>query len=659
MSQGVGETIDSLLREGRVFHPPKELVEASNVKAFMDRHGIGSYEELLERARDIEWFWSEMVKEVGIEWFEEPKKVLEWNPPYVKWFVGAKYNIVHDAVDKQARLRKNKVAYIWEGEPGEVRKITYGELYNEVNRLANVLKALGVGRGDRVTIWLPMVPELPIAMLACAKIGAIHSVVFSGFSERALLDRIQDSRAKLLITADGFYRNGKVIELKSRADKVLGEAPSIENVIVLERIGLDGIDMKRGRDYWWHEIIKGHSRHCDTEVMDANDLLFILYTSGTTGKPKGVMHAHGGYAVGTAATLKFIFDLKEDDIWWCSADIGWITGHSYIVYGPLILGVTQVMYEGAPLYPEPDRWWSIIERYGVTVFYTAPTAIRMFMRLGEKWPARHDLSTLRLLGTVGEPINPEAWVWYYKYIGGERCPIMDTWWQTETGMQMISPLPITPLKPGSATKPFPGIEADVYDPNGNSLYKKNVGGYLVIKKPWPAMLRGLWNAEEKYIKTYWSMFEGIYFTGDAARVDEDGYFWIQGRLDDVLKVSGHRIGNSEVESALVSHPAVSEAAVVGKPHEIKGEAIVAFIVLRSGYEPSEGLKQELREHVAREIGKIARPDEIYFVTDLPKTRSGKIMRRVCRAVLLGMDPGDVSTLANPEAVDVIRGAVGR
>jgi len=656
-AEGAKETIESLLREGRIFHPPKELVESSNVKVFMDRHGIKSYEELLERARDIEWFWSEMVKEVGIEWFEEPKKVLEWNPPYVKWFVGAKYNIVHDAVDKQAKLRRNKVAYIWEGEPGEERKITYGELHAEVNRLANVLKALGIKKGDRVTIWLPMIPELPIAMLACAKIGAIHSVVFSGFSEKALLDRILDSKAKLLITADGFYRNGKVIELKNRADRILGQAYSIENVIVYERIGDGNVNMKRGRDYWWHDMIKGHSRHCETEVLDANDLLFILYTSGTTGKPKGVMHAHGGYAVGTGATLKFIFDLKDDDIWWCSADIGWITGHSYIVYGPLILGVTQIMYEGAPLYPEPDRWWSIVEKYGVTVFYTAPTAIRMFMRLGEKWPAKHDLSSLRLLGTVGEPINPEAWVWYYKYIGGERCPIMDTWWQTETGMQMISPLPITPLKPGSATKPFPGIDADVYDAEGESLAKKNIGGYLVIKKPWPAMLRGLWEAEEKYIKTYWSMFKDTYFTGDAARIDEDGYFWIQGRLDDVLKVSGHRIGNSEVESALVSHPAVSEAAVVGRPHEIKGEAIVAFIVLRSGYEAGEELKHELRRHVENEIGKIARPDEIYFVSDLPKTRSGKIMRRVCRAILLGMDPGDVSTLANPDAVEVIREAV--
>ena len=649
------ETIASLLQEGRVFYPPDDLVENSNVKKFMDKHGIKSYDELLERAKNIDWFWSEMVKEVDIKWYKEPEKTLEWNPPYVKWFIGAKYNIVNDALDKQARLRKDKIAYIWEGELGSIRKITYAELYEEVNRFANALKGFGVGKGDRVTIWLPMIPELPIAMLACAKIGAIHSVVFSGFSEKALLDRIQDAEAKILITADGFYRGGNIIELKDRADSILGEAQSIERVIVYERCGIP-TNMEEGRDYWWHEIVQDQPKECKTEEMDANDILFILYTSGTTGKPKGVIHAHGGYAVGVAATLKLIFDLKEDDVWWCSADIGWITGHSYIVYGPLILGATSVMYEGAPTYPKPDRWWEMIERHKVTVFYTAPTAIRMFMRLGEEWPQKHDLSSLRLLGTVGEPINPEAWVWYYKYIGNERCQIMDTWWQTETGMQMISPLPITPLKPGSATKPFPGIEADIYDPKGNSLYKKNAGGFLVITKPWPAMLRGLWRAEERYINTYWSTYKDIYFTGDAARTDEEGYFWIQGRLDDVLNVSGHRIGNSEVESALVSHPAVSEAAVVGKPHQIKGEAIVAFVVLRSDFRPSEELKAELKEHVAKEIGKIARPDEIHFVTDLPKTRSGKIMRRVCRSIMLGKDPGDISTLANPEAVEIVKQA---
>ncbi|AGK60624.1 acetyl-coenzyme A synthetase [Archaeoglobus sulfaticallidus PM70-1] len=646
------ETIASLLQEGRTFYPPEELVENSNVKRFMDEHDIPTYDELLRKAQNIEWFWSEMAREVSIEWYEPYTQVLEWNPPYAKWFINAKYNIVHDALDKQAKLRKNKLAYIWEGEPGDIRKLTYHDLYREVNRFANALKDLGIRKGDRVTIWLPMIPELPIAMLACAKIGAIHSVVFSGFSEKALLDRIQDAEAKLLITADGFYRGGKVIELKSRADQILDQT-TIENVIVYDRTNINP-PMKEGRDHWWQDVLG--SRKCETEIMDANDTLFILYTSGTTGKPKGVIHAHGGYAVGTASTLHFIFDIKEDDIWWCSADIGWITGHSYIVYAPLILGATSVMYEGAPTHPTPARWWEIIERYGVTVFYTAPTAIRMFMRLGEKYPQNHDLSTLRLLGTVGEPINPEAWVWYYKYIGNEQCQIMDTWWQTETGMQMISPLPITPLKPGSATKPFPGIDADVFDPEGNSLHGRNAGGYLVIKKPWPAMLRGLWRAEERYINTYWSAYPNIYFTGDAARVDSEGYFWIQGRLDDVLNVSGHRIGNSEVESALVSHPAVSEAAVVGKPHEVKGEAIVAFVVLKSGIEPSEQLIDDLKQHVAKEIGKIARPDEIYFVPDLPKTRSGKIMRRVCRAVMLGKDPGDITTLANPEAVDFVRKA---
>ena len=649
--------LESLLKEERVFHPPKELVENSNIKQFMDKHDIKDEDELRKKAlENPEWFWSEMAKEVGIEWFSEPEKVLEWDPPYVKWFVGAKYNIVHDALDKQAELRKNKVAYIWEGENGDVRKITYGELYREVNKLANALKEFGVKKGDRVAIYLPMIPELPIAMLACAKIGAIHTDVFSGFSPMALRDRINDAEAKLLITADGFYRRGSIIHLKEEADKALEGAPSVEKVIVARRVGTDP-PMKEGRDYWWDDVTRGQSKECETEVMDANDTLFILYTSGTTGKPKGVMHAHGGYAVGTAATLKFVLDLKENDVYWCTADIGWITGHSYIVYAPLILGATSVIYCGAPDYPKPDRWWEIIEKYGVTVFYTAPTAIRMFMRLGEEWVEKHDLSSLRLLGSVGEPINPEAWYWYYKHIGKERCPIMDTWWQTETGHFIIAPLPTTPLKPGSATKPFPGIEVDVFDEEGNSLYGKDIGGYLVIKRPWPGMLRGVWRNPERYFKTYWEKFKDVYLTGDAARVDEDGYFWIQGRLDDVLNVAGHRIGNSEVESALVSHPAVSEAAVVGRPHEVKGEAIVAFVILRKGYQPSEELKAELREHVARVLGKIARPDEIYFVPDLPKTRSGKIMRRLVKAKLTKGTIGDTSTLMNPEALVYVEQAI--
>ncbi len=649
--------LESLLKEERVFHPPKELVEKSNIKQFMDKHDIKDEDELRKKAlENPEWFWSEMAKEVGIEWFSEPEKILEWDPPYVKWFVGAKYNIVHDALDKQAELRKNKVAYIWEGENGDVRKITYGELYREVNKLANALKEFGVKKGDRVAIYLPMLPELPIAMLACAKIGAIHTDVFSGFSPMALRDRINDAEAKLLITADGFYRRGSIIHLKEDADKALEGAPSVEKVIVARRVGTDP-PMKEGRDYWWDDVTRGQSKECETEVMDANDALFILYTSGTTGKPKGVMHAHGGYAVGTAATLKFVLDLKENDVYWCTADIGWITGHSYIVYAPLILGATSVIYCGAPDYPKPDRWWEIIEKYGVTVFYTAPTAIRMFMRLGEEWVEKHDLSSLRLLGSVGEPINPEAWYWYYKHIGKERCPIMDTWWQTETGHFIIAPLPTTPLKPGSATKPFPGIEVDVFDEEGNSLYGKDIGGYLVIKKPWPGMLRGVWRNPERYFKTYWEKFKDVYLTGDAARVDEDGYFWIQGRLDDVLNVAGHRIGNSEVESALVSHPAVSEAAVVGRPHEVKGEAIVAFVILRKGYQPSEELKEELREHVAKTLGKIARPDEIYFVPDLPKTRSGKIMRRLVKAKLTKGTIGDTSTLMNPETLVYVEHAI--
>ncbi len=652
----MSETIDSLLKEGRVFNPPDELVKESNVKKFMDKHGIKTYDELLEKASNIEWFWDEMAKEVGIEWYKPPEKVLDWKPPYGKWFVGAEYNIVHDALDKHVKAHPDKVAYIWVGEPeGEERKVTYRELYEEVNKMANALKEIGIKKGDRVAIWMPMIVELPIAMLATAKIGAIHSVVFSGFSEKALLDRIQDAKAKVLITVDGFYRNGKIIPMKAKADKVLDEAPSIEKVIVHKRCETE-IDMKEGRDVWWHDIVEHQSTQCETEKMNSTDTLFILYTSGTTGKPKGVLHDHGGYAVGIASTLKWIFDIKDDDVYWCTADIGWITGHSYIVYAPLILGVTSIMYEGGPLYPKQDRWWEIVEKHKVSVFYTAPTAVRMFMRIGKGVVENRDLSSLRLLGSVGEPINPEAWVWYYKHIGNERCPIMDTWWQTETGMQMISPLPITPLKPGSATKPFPGVDADVFDDEGHSLYGQNKGGKLVIKKPWPAMLQGLWRNEDRYMKTYWSKYKDVFFAGDAARIDKDGYFWIQGRLDDVLNVSGHRIGNSEVESALVSHSAVSEAVVVGKPHEIKGEVIVAFVVLKRGVQPSDELKKALREHVGQEIGKIARPDEIYFVDDLPKTRSGKIMRRVCRAILLGENPGDTSTLANPEAVELVRKA---
>ncbi|MEM4194974.1 MAG: acetate--CoA ligase [Candidatus Anstonellales archaeon] len=644
----VGTEIEALLKEKRLFKPPEKIVEESNVKKWMDKYGIKTYEELLEKSQNLEWFWGEVAKEF-VEWYEEPKKILEWDPPYSKWFVGAKYNIVHDALDKQVKLNPDKVAYIFEGEPGDVRRITYRELYREVNKLANALKKMGVKKGDRVSIYLPMIPELPIAMLACAKIGAVHSVVFSGFSSGALRDRVNDCEAKVLITCDGFWRRGKIVPLKHQAEETLKETPTVEKVIVYKRAGLE-IPWKEGRDVWWHDIVENESEECETEKMDANDILYILYTSGTTGKPKGVMHRHGGYAVGIALTLHWIFDIKPDDIWWCTADIGWVTGHSYVVYAPLMLGATSLLYEGSPDYPEPDRFWAIVEKHRVTVFYTSPTAIRMFMKFGESWVKKHDLSSLRLLGTVGEPINPEVWIWYYEHIGNGKCPIMDTWWQTETGGFCISPLPITDLKPGSAVKPLPGFSAAVFDEEGKPT-QPNVGGNLVLLKPWPSMLLGLYKNPQKYQETYWSKYPKVYLTGDVAKVDEDGYFWIMGRADDVLKVAGHRLSNAELESTLVCHPAVVEAGVVGKPHEIKGESIVAFVILKKGVQESEELRNELKEFVAKEIGKIARPDEIYFVDDLPKTRSGKIMRRVIRNKITGQPVGDLSTLMNPEAVE--------
>ncbi len=645
-------TLDVLLKEQRVFNPPKGLVEKSNIKQWMDKHGIGSYEELLEKSQDLDWYWDEVAKE--LEWFRPWSKVLEWAPPYAKWFVGGKFNITYNAVDRHMKTKnKDKIAYIWEGEPGDVRNITYAQLYEEVNRLANALKSLGVKRGDRVGIYLPMIPELPIAMLACAKMGAVHSVVFSGFSVKGLQDRINDAGAKILITCDETYRRGGIVPIKKNADEALENAPTVEKMIVVRRTG-GNVAMKPGRDIWWGEITKTQPTEAKTEELDPEDLIYILYTSGTTGKPKGILHVHGGYAVATYWTLKTVFDLKDDDVWWCAADIGWVTGHSYIVYAPLMLGVTSVMYEGAPAFPEPDRWWEIIEKYNVSVFYTSPTSIRAHMRMGDEWPKKRNMSTLRLLGSVGEPINPEAWVWYYKNIGAERCPIMDTWWQTETGSFCISPLPITPLKPGSATKPLPGYSADVFDDRGNSL--TNAGGSVVLLSPWPAMLRGIYKDPERYQNTYWGKYPAIYLTGDMGRKDEDGYFWVQGRADDILKVAGHRIGNSEIESALVSHAKVAEAAVIGKPHEVKGESIVAFVVTKQGIAADEALKKELKEHVSREIGKIARPDEILFVPDVPKTRSGKIMRRIIKAVAIGEVPGDISTLANPEAVEEIKRA---
>jgi len=644
------EDISVLLEEKRVFKPSETFVNQTNVKHWMDAHGIQSLEELLQKAQDWQWFWKEVAGDY-LEFYKPYDQVVEWDAPWVKWFVGGQYNIVHDALDKHVKTwRKNKIAFIYEGEPGEVVKYTYYDLYVEVNKLANALKGMGVGKGDRVGIYLPMIPELPIAMLACAKIGAVHSVVFSGFSALAFRDRVNDCEAKVVISCDSFYRRGKKVPLKKQTDEALQKAPSVQHAIIYKRTG-DPVSWNKERDVWWHEAIKDMPRECETEKLDANDPLFFLYTSGTTGKPKGIIHAHAGYALGTAHMLNWVFDMKEEDIYWCAADIGWITGHSFIVYAPLILGATSVIYEGAPDWPQPDRWWDIIEKYGVSLLYTSPTSIRSFMRQGEEWLQKHDLSTLRLLGSVGEPINPEAWMWYYKNVGEERCQIMDTWWQTETGHFMISPLPITPLKPGSATQPLPGIGADVFNEQAEPV--RNAGGNLVITHPWPGMLRGIYKNPERYKETYWSKFDKIYLAGDVTRIDDDGYFWIQGRADDVLNVSGHRIGNSEVESALVSHSKVAEAAVIGKPHDIKGESITAYVVLKKGIEPSDELKKELRGHVGDEMGKIARPDEIWFVNDVPKTRSGKIMRRVIRSKAMGKEVGDTSTLANPEAVDEI------
>ena len=631
--------ISSFLKTGEVYFPPEDIVKNLRIN-----------EEVYEEGKRIEEFWGKISEE--LVWFRKWDRVLEWNPPYSKWFVNGKLNASYNCLDRHLDARGNKTALIWEGEPGDRVTYTYGELYREVCRFSNVLKDLGIKKGDRITLYLPMIPQLPVAMLACARIGAIHSVVFAGFSPRALRERINDAESRILITADGGFRRGRIIPLKENADEALEDAPSIEHVIVVERTGKRW--NRYERDLTWDEVIEKQDTECEAEIMDSEDELFILYTSGTTGKPKGVVHRTGGYMVGVHITAKWIFDLRDDDIYWCTADIGWITGHSYIVYGPLSNGATVVMYEGAPDHPARDRFWEIIERYGVTVFYTAPTAIRSFMKWGDEWVKKHDLSSLRILGTVGEPINPRAWEWYHRVVGGERCPIMDTWWQTETGMILISPLPFTPLKPGSATKPFPGIEADVLDEDGNPC-KPGEGGYLVIKTPWPAMLKTLFRDDERYIKTYWERFPGVYLTGDAAKKDEDGYFWILGRSDDVINVSGHRIGTMEVESALVSHPAVAEAAVVGKAHEIKGQAIVSFIILKEGFDPDENLKELLKAHVRAEIGGIAVPDEIYFVSSLPKTRSGKIMRRILRAIESGKEIGDTSTLEDEKSVKEILG----
>jgi acetyl-CoA synthetase len=621
---------------GEVYYPSPEVLERAYIK---------NYEEVYSRAmQDLEAFWAERAEE--LEWFRKWDRVLDDNnKPFYKWFVGGKINICYNAVDRHMKTwRKNKVALYWEAENGERRVLSYYDLYREVNRFANVLKALGVRKGDRVTIYMPRIPELPIAMLACARIGAIHSVVFAGFSVEALHTRIEDSKSRLVITADGGYLNGRIVETKRTVDEAVRRAPSVEHVLVVRRTRHE-VPMEPGRDYFYDELARlpFAQGECPVEETDAEDPIYILYTSGTTGTPKGQVHVHGGYAVYIHTTMKWVFDIKDEDIWWCTADPGWVTGHSYIVYAPLMLGATSVMYEGAPTYPYPDRWWSIVEKYGVTVLYTTPTAIRGLMRFGDEWPNRRNLSSLRLLGTVGEPINPEAWRWYYRVIGKGRCPIMDTWWMTETGGFMITPMPCVPLKPGSATLPFPGIRAEVVDENGNPC-PPGVEGYLVIQNPWPGMSRTLYGDPDRYVKTYWSKYPGWFFTGDSARRDEDGYFYIIGRVDDVLKVSGYRLGTAEIESALVAHPAVAEAAAIGLPHEVKGEGIHCYVILKAGYTPSEALAEELRQHVAQLIGPIARPEAIHFVDKLPKTRSGKIMRRVLRARALGLPEGDLSTL---------------
>ena len=631
------EGIDLAAAKSEFYHPSPRVV--ANAYA-------PDYLALREQAaNDPVAFWDARAKEL-IDWYAPYTQVLDQSgAPFFKWFVGGKTNVVHNALDRHVQgWRKNKVALIWEAEDGEVRTYSYFDLWREVNQFANVLKGLGVAKGDTVTIYMGRVPELPIAMLATAKIGAIHSVVYGGFSEQALADRINDAQSRVVVTCDGAWLRGKTVNLKEITDEALTKAPVVEQVVVLKRTGQD-VAWVEGRDHWWHDLTHDISAECPTEPMDAEDPLFILYTSGSTGKPKGQLHTCGGYQVHIATTLQYVFDLKEDDRYWCAADPGWITGHSYIVYGPLILGATSLMYEGAPGYPNPDRWWALVEKFGVTVLYTAPTAIRGFMRLGESWPDKHPMQSLRLLGSVGEPINPEAWRWYYTHVGKEQCPIMDTWWQTETGGFMITPTPVVPLKPGSGTLPFAGILADVVREDGSSA-DANEDGYLVIKHPWPGMTRTIWGDPDRFKQTYWADFaqQGWYFTGDSARRDEDGYFWIIGRMDDVIKVSGYRLGTAEIESALVSHPKVAEAAVIGVPDELRGNAIYAFCILRAGVEGNDALMNELKQHVRHEVGPIAVPQQLDFVATLPKTRSGKIMRRLLKAQVTGQPLGDTSTL---------------
>lgn len=621
---------------GEVYHPSKETISKALVK---DWDAMASSAE-----KDLEGYWAKEAKE--LHWFKPWTKVLDdSNKPFFKWFVGAKTNIVYNCLDRHvATAHRNKLALLWEGENGDFRSFSYFALLRETKKFANVLKSLGVRKGDRVTLYMGRIPELMIAMLACARIGAIHSVVYGGFTVEALAERIDDSQSKVLIVADGAFQRGKLVALKGIADQALQRAATVESVLVVKRTGAE-VKMEPGRDLWYHELmaLPIANNDCPVEEVDAEDPLFILYTSGTTGKPKAIVHTHGGYMVGTYTTLKYVFDIHEEDRFWCAADPGWITGHSYIVYGPLLTGTTSFIYEGAPNFPYPNRWWQMIEKYGINIFYTAPTAIRGLMRFGEAWPNRHDLSSLRILGTVGEPINPEAWKWYHRVIGKDRCPVMDTWWQTETGAFMITPMPCVPLKPGSGTRPFPGVIMDILNEEGKPV-GPNEEGFLVIKTPWPSMLRTLYNDPDRYVQQYWSKFPGMYLTGDSAKRDEDGYYWVIGRVDDVIKVSGYRLGTAEIESALVSHPAVAEAAAIGLPHDIKGNAIHAYVILVAGAVKSAELVEELRAHVGKEMGPIAKPEHIEIVDSLPKTRSGKIMRRVLKARALGQEPKDLMTL---------------